>query len=189
LQRVVEPKFKRGAFFEAQVVITEQSCDCANPGASARADTSAFASAFHRACDCADAGTYGDGFDFMLRAHALALQFAFFAGLFDRVVSGNAGHGGNQRHGAVTGIDLIEAEHHAGVQALFDGADVSLDGLAPWDDSAIASYEIFSEFRFEMFPGLQLAGVEPVVETDEEARAFGDRIGRSLRRYGGILSK
>jgi len=71
LQRVIEPKFKGGAFFEAQVVITEQSCDCANPGA--RANTSAFASAFHRACGCADAGTYGDGFDFMLRAHALAL--------------------------------------------------------------------------------------------------------------------
>ena len=73
LQRMIEPKFEGGAFFEAQVVITEQSCDCANPGASARAYTGAFASAFHRACGCPDAGTYGDGFDFMLRAHALAL--------------------------------------------------------------------------------------------------------------------
>jgi len=189
LQRMIEPKFKGGAFFEAQVVITEQSCDCANPGASARAYTGAFASAFHRACGCADAGTYGDGFDFMLRAHALALQFAFFAGLFDRVVSGNTGHGGNQRHGAVAGIDLIEAKHHAGMQALFDGADVSLDGLAPRDDSAVAGYEIFGELRFEMLSGLQLAGVEPVVETDEKACAFGDRVGRSLRRYGWILSK
>lgn len=73
LQRMIEPKFKRGAFFEPQIVISEQACDCANPGASARAYAGAFASAFHRACGCADAGTKGDGFDFMLRAHALAL--------------------------------------------------------------------------------------------------------------------
>jgi hypothetical protein len=189
LQRVIEPELESGAFFQAEIVVAEKSRDCADTSTSARADTSAFASAFHRACGCADASTYGDGFDFMLRAHALALQFAFFAGLFDRVISGNAGHGGNQRHGAVAGIDLIEAEHHAGVQALFDGADVSPDGFAPRDDGAVAGYEIFGELRFEMFTGLQLAGVEPVVEPNEKTRAFGDRVGRSLRRYGGILSK
>jgi hypothetical protein len=189
LQRMIEPKFKGGAFFEAQVVITEQSCDCANPGASARAYTSAFASAFHRACGCPDARTYSDGFDFMLRAHALALQFAFFAGLFDRVVTGNPSDGGDQRHVAVAGIDLIKAEHHACVQALFNGADVPLDSFAPWDDSAVSGYEIFGELRFEVLSGLQLAGVEPVVETDEKACAFGDRVGRSLRRNGWILSK
>jgi len=151
---MIEPKFKGGAFFEAQVVITEQSCDCANPGASARTYTGAFASAFHRACGCADAGTYGDGFDFMLRAHALALQFTLLTGFFDGVIAGDSGNGGDQRHGSVAGIDLIKAEHHAGVQALFNGADVPLDGLAPRDDSAVAGYEIFGELRFEMLPGL-----------------------------------
>jgi hypothetical protein len=189
LQRMIEAKLEGGAFLKTQIVVAEQSCDCAYASTRARADTSPFAPAFHRACGCADAGAYGDGFDFMLRAHALALQFAFFAGLFDRMVSGNAGHRGNQRHGAVASIDLIEAEHHAGVQALFDGADVTPDGFAAGDDSAVAGYEIFGELRFEMFSGLQLAGVEPVVETDEEARAFGDGVRRSLWCYRGILSK
>ena len=48
LQRMIEPKFEGGAFFEAQVVITEQSCDCANPGASARAAADSLARAAGR---------------------------------------------------------------------------------------------------------------------------------------------
>jgi hypothetical protein len=184
---VIEADFEDGTLFQPEIVVGEQSREGAGTGSCACADASTFASAFHGAGSCADAGAYRNSFDFVLRAHTLALQFALFVGLFDRVVSGNSGDRSDQRHVAVPGIDFIETEHHASVQALLYRTDVSLDGLASWDDGAVAGYKIFGELRFEMFSRLQLARVEAIIEANEEARTFGNRVGRRLRRYGGIL--
>jgi hypothetical protein len=187
LQRVIEADFESRPFLKPEIMIGEQSGDRARTGSCTRTDASAFASAFHRAGGCANAGTYRNGFDFVLRAHALALQFALFAGFFDRVITGDSGNRSDQRHVAVPGIDFIETEHHASVQSLLHRTDMSLDGLASGDDGAVAGHEIFRELRLEMFPCLQLACVEAIIEAYKETRTFRNRIGRSLRRYSGIL--
>lgn len=186
---MIQTNFEDRAFFEAKIVVRKESGDRAYARTSTSADASSLTSTFDRACRRPNAGAHGDGLHFVFLAHPFALQFAFLTGLFHGVVSGNASDCGDQWHGSVASIDFIEAEKNAGVQALLDRADVSLDGFAARNHRAIAGNEVFRELGFEMLARLQIASVELVVEADQEARPLRDRIRGSLWSDGGILRK
>ena len=66
---------------------------------------------------------------------------------------------------------------------------MSFNRLSARDHDSVAGYQILSEFRFEVFARFQLAGVEPVIEADQKARALRDRVRRSLGSDGRILRK
>src|SRR5262249_57044817 len=89
-------------------------------------------------------------FNGALFAHAFALQITFLVRRFHTMVAGCSRDGRDQWHGAVAGVDFVEAEKHARVKTLFDRADVSLDGLPVRNDGAIAGTQVLSGRGFVM---------------------------------------
>ena len=186
---MVEAYLEDCALLETQIVVSKQARDRTDPCASPGSDSGTLASALCCAGGSANSSAYRDGFNLMLLAHALALQLAFFAGIFDGVISRNTCDGCDQRHRAVTSIDFVKAQHHARMEALLDSTDVAFDGFAARNHCTVAGDQILSELGLEMFPLLQVVGVEFVVQPDQEACAFWNCVRRRLRSDSGILGE
>jgi hypothetical protein len=166
VQGMVEPYLKNGALVEAKIAVRENSGKRASRGANPGADGSSFASTRRCTASRAQSCSHGGSFNRALLAPALPLNLAFGIRLLGGVFSGHSGHGGDQRHPAMIGFNLIETEQHAGMQALFHRTHVPLDSLAARQGGAVGSDQVFGQLGFEVLALFHLSGVKPVVQAD-----------------------
>src|SRR5581483_3375239 len=174
---MIEAHLHHGALVEFQVAIGEIASECSSSGTDPCANASALATSGRRAARCADSRSHGNGFDHVAVAHAFAFNLAFGIGLLDAMLTRESGKRRNQWHLAVAGIDLVKADQHAGMKALFNRTDVAGHALSAWNHGAIGPNQVFRELCLEMFSLLYFGSIEFVVETDQESRSLGNAVG------------
>src|ERR1700759_2395613 len=82
----------------------------------------------------------------------------------------------DERHLAVAGVNLVEADQHARVYALFYRTHVAGYSLSAWDYRPIGTDQVFRELGLEMLPLLYFCSIEFVVEADQESRPVGNAV-------------
>src|SRR6185437_4532320 len=109
-------------------------------------------------------------------ARSLALDIALSLGLFDRMLPGHACHCGHQRHPAMLGLDLIEAEQYSRVKAAVHRANMPLYPFAARNNGSPGSGQVFRQLGLEMFARLRLAGIQLVAQANDEFGTFGNQV-------------
>ena len=185
LQRMIQAHFERCPLVKPEIAVGEEARESAgsspDSGSNSRAFAPAGASTSHCTQSCAD----GYGLNHVAVAHSLALDFAFGIRRFDTVFAGDSGDSSDERHFAVAGIDFVETEQQARVDTRLNRAHVADDRSSPRYCGSVRSDHVFGKLSFEMLARLQLGGLEPVVEANQEGRAF--RNGPRRRRRSLIL--
>lgn len=186
---MIEANFQCGSLLKAEVTVGQEAGQGSQSGTGACANAGTFTSTRGSARDGANSGPNRSRFDHVPFAHALFLNGSLRVGLLSGMFPRNPGYGSYKGHLSVPGIDFVEAQQQAGVQALFDGADVAIDLLSARDGGAIWSLQIFGQLGGEFLAGFQLTGVERVIQTNEESLTLGYGIGcghRSEERIAGF---
>jgi hypothetical protein len=148
---MVKADFHHRALIQLQVAIGEVSGERASAGAYTGSDAGSFTATGSCAAYGTHTGTHRNGLDHVAIAHAFAFDLTFGVRLLHAVFAGKTRESCDKRHFAVTGIDLVETDQHARVDALFDRTDMPDYALASGNHRPIGADEIFRQACFEMF--------------------------------------
>src|SRR5579859_1594756 len=178
-QIAIQTDFQLRALLELHVTSLKQETR-ATPDAGARggADRGTLATAQHRTTYSAyGRANRGVGDDLFL-VGAFAVDFALFTGGLDRGIAGNARNGGNQRHPALAGFDLIERQLHFGAGvAVLKSSHVAFDGAPLGYHQAAGRDQLFPQLGLEVFAFVHFAGIQRVFQLDDEAGAVRNGVG------------
>src|SRR4029077_19041234 len=136
--------------------------------ANASPDGRAFAASDHAATDRAHPGAHSGRLYFATPVTSLAFDFALIARRLQSVLSGQAGDGRHQRNPSALGLDFVEAEQQARMQAIAHRAYVSLDLAAAQQHGFVRTGQVVFELRFEALSRLNAAGIELVLQANQK---------------------